>query len=78
MNVSSIRRIQAVCFALSHIPLAVVAFVLLRDGAEGDWALIGMALAATVVTAVLLLVYLDRALKPVFDRASKGAPATAR
>lgn len=77
MNGFSIRRIQAVCFALSHIPLAVVALVLLRDGAEGDWGVIGLAFGATVVTAVLLLAYLQRALTPVLDRRMPQASGSA-
>ena len=78
MNGSSIRRIQGVCFLLSHIPLAVVAFVLLSDGAEGDWGLIGMAFAATLVTAILLLTYLHKALNPALAHGAGDVSATAR
>ncbi len=67
---SHIRRVQGVCFALSHIPLAAVVAVLLADGADGDLALIGAAFAATLVTAVALVVYLGRTLQ---GRASASA-----
>ncbi|RYH00964.1 hypothetical protein EU805_16035 [Salipiger sp. IMCC34102] len=71
---SSIRRIQVVSFFLSHIPLAALATVLLQDGSDGDWGLIGLCFVATAIAAALLLFYLDRAIKTVVARADPTVP----
>ncbi|MDT0683010.1 hypothetical protein RM543_09950 [Roseicyclus sp. F158] len=73
MVTSAIRRIQIVSFALSHIPLAAVVAILLRDGSEGDWALIGGTFLATLITAVLLLTFLNSAVKSVAERPAATA-----
>ncbi|QFT58543.1 hypothetical protein FIU94_06845 [Sulfitobacter sp. THAF37] len=66
MSLSSVRRIQTVCFALSHIPLLTLGAVMGANGFEGDGLILGAALAATAITAVLLTGYLGRALRRDF------------
>ena len=62
MTATSIRRVQAVCFALAHIPLAATATVLAADGLQGDLGPIAATFAATLITAVSLVLYLGHAL----------------
>ncbi len=73
MNASSIRRIQGVCFALCHIPLAATAAVLAADGLQGDMTPIAATLVATLVTALALTVYLGRALPAAASRTDEIA-----
>lgn len=70
MSRSSLRRIQLCCVALSHIPLVAVAALLLRDGIHGDMTIIAIAFVSTLATAVLLAVYLRRAV----DRTRQRGP----
>ena len=64
MNQVRIRQIQAICFGVSHIPLAATLAVLASDGLDDDLRLLGVVFGATVVAAVTLIVYLGRALSP--------------
>ncbi|MGY9046030.1 hypothetical protein P775_25055 [Puniceibacterium antarcticum] len=73
MAISSVRKVQIVCFALSHIPLAAVVSILAMDGLRGDLGIILTTLLATVVTAVLLIVYLGRALGSGSDLQGQGS-----
>ena len=71
MTAMSIRRVQAVCFVLAHIPLAAAAPVLAADGLQGDLGPIAAVFAATLVTAVSLVIYLGHALsqaRPIVPR----------
>ncbi|APE44818.1 hypothetical protein BOO69_16490 [Sulfitobacter alexandrii] len=69
MSENSVRRIQLVCFALSHIPLLTLGVIMGANGFEGDGLVLGAALGATVVTAVLLTGYLGRALRQDYIQA---------
>ena len=63
MTHPSIRRVQIVSFALSHIPFLVLVAILASDGIEGDVFLLGVTLVATAITAVSLVVYLGHTLR---------------
>lgn len=62
MTSTSVRRVQLICFALVHIPLAATVTVLAVDGLQGDLTPIAATFAATLVTALSLILYLGHAL----------------
>ena len=62
MTASSIRRVQVVCFALAHIPLAAAALVMALDGLQGDLRPLAATFLATLATAIALVIYLGHAL----------------
>jgi phosphoglycerol transferase MdoB-like AlkP superfamily enzyme len=63
-NTEAKRRLQIVCAAFLHIPLVAIAAFALSQGLDRHISILAVALVATIISTLFIVVYIGRVLDP--------------